>query len=138
MKCTRRILSYCCKNNSNLEEFGTIGLFLSFSFYNRQKEGPPPTFFFSVVPCFVFHTKKQKIGFSPAAPLAAPGPGCGPAGRRGGRGAAERAAVLARSQRARLRLSVVKCEPPGGEGMEGGMSAVLSLPVRLPPSVAGS
>lgn len=56
----------------------------------------------------------------------------------GGCGAAGRAAVLARSQRACLRLSVVKCKSPGGEGVEGAMSAALSLALRSPPSLAES
>lgn len=56
MKCTRRILSYCCKNNSNLEEFGTIGGFLS-RFPLQQKEGSPPTFLF-FFPVFYFSLRK--------------------------------------------------------------------------------
>lgn len=127
MKRTRRILSYGCKNIRNLEEFGTIGLFFSFSFYDRQKEGPPPTFFFffSVVPCFIFHSEKTKYRIFPRCPPRSPWPwtrsrGAAGAGGVDVRGAAGRAAVFARRQRGRLRLSAVKCGRREGEGRGGG------------------
>lgn len=48
----------------------------------------------------------------------------------GGRGAAGRAAVFARIQRARLRLSGVKCKPPGGRGGDGGGHVSGAVPAR--------
>lgn len=59
---------------------------------------------------------------------------------RGGRGAAGRSAVLALIQRVRLRLSVVKCEPPEGRARSGAWQRScpsVCLPPRPKVSAAG-
>lgn len=69
MKCTRRILSYCCKNNSNLEEFGTIGVFLKPLPSTTDKRIATYFFFF---PCVLFFPKKKTVPDFPLLRLRSP------------------------------------------------------------------